>query len=162
MIEFKVNEIPDGKSEQVLSIDPKEVNIGDTQLNGIQLKVRFDKSPEAIRLYFNVIANVTLICDRSLEPFEYIIDRNYDIVFKEGEAEEIEDEHSAIRSLNSHENKIRIDNEVRDTILLGIPIKKLHPKFLDENGNPTDFQKVYADKEYIDPRWEKLKSLKKD
>ncbi len=162
MIEFKVNEIPDGKSEQVLSIDPNQIDVGDVTLNDLQLKVHFDKSAVTIRLHFNVIANVTLICDRSLVPFEHIIDRNYDIVFNEGEAEEIEDEHSAIRSLNSHENKIRIDKEVRDTLLLGVPIKKLHPKFLDENGNPTDFQKTFSDKDYIDPRWEKLKSLKKE
>ncbi len=162
MIEFKVNEIPDGKSEQVLSIDPIQIDIEDVELNNLQLKVHFDKSTETIRLHFNVIANVILICDRSLDPFDYIIDRDYDIVFNEGEVEEIEDEHSAIRFLNRHENKIRIDKEVRDTILLGVPIKKLHPKYLDENGNPTDFQKTFSDKEYIDPRWEKLKSLKKD
>lgn len=162
MIEFKINEIPDGKSDQVLTIDPQQFELGGTVVNTLRLRVHFDKSIDTIRVRFNVIANVTLICDRSLEPFDYVVDRDYEIVFSEEERDEVEDENSAVRSLHIHENKIRIDKEVRDTILLGIPVKKLHPKFLDENGNPTDFQKVYSDEDYVDPRWEKLKHLKKD
>ena len=162
MIEFKINEIPDGKSDQVLEIDPREFDFGETRVNKMCLRVLFDKSTELIRLRFNVVAMVTLICDRSLEPFDYEINRDYEILFSVDERQEIEDQDSAVRLLNIHENKIRIDKEVRDTVLLGIPVKKLHPKFLDDQGNPTDFQKLYADTDYVDPRWEKLKSLKKD
>lgn len=162
MIEFKINEIPDGKSQQRLTLDPEQFDLGQDKLKDVELLVNFDKTIEAIRVKFQVLAHATLICDRSLEPFDHMIDRSYEIIFNDKNEEDSEDEHTALRRLNVFENKIRIDKEVRDTILLGIPVKKLHPKYLDENGNPTDFEKVYSDKNYVDPRWEVLKSLKKD
>ncbi|HKJ33939.1 MAG TPA: DUF177 domain-containing protein [Balneolales bacterium] len=162
MIEFKLNEIPDGKSTQELELVSDQLDLGEKyKFDGGRLTVHFDKSFDTIRVSFNIKTVLSLICDRSLEPFDYQIDRNYRIIFEDdADVTSYEEEDTAVRPLNIHENKIRIDKEVRDTILLSIPIKKLHPKFLDENGNPTDFQKTYGDEEFTDPRWDALKSLK--
>jgi uncharacterized metal-binding protein YceD (DUF177 family) len=161
MIEFKLNEIPDGKSTLELELEPDRVDLEDYEFRGGRLEVHFDKSHDAVKVDFNIKTKITLICDRSLEPFDYAIDRDYEVVFKDDDnVRKIEDENCTIRPLNIHENKIDIEKEVRDTILLSIPIKKLHPKFLDENGNPTDFQKFYAGEGFTDPRWDALKSLK--
>jgi len=50
-------------------------------------------------------------------------------------------------------------------ISLEIPIKKLHPKFRDEEDDNGEGKIVYKseskdDDSDIDPRWEKLKKLK--
>jgi uncharacterized metal-binding protein YceD (DUF177 family) len=96
---------------------------------------------------------------------------NYEVVFKVDVREETEDEKSAVRRFDFDSNMISIREEVRDTILLSLPRKKLHPRFLDEDGNPTDFEtKSFGpdksgsdeqeDDELADPRWKKLKQLK--
>lgn len=161
MIEFKLNEIPDGKSKQELQLEPNQIDLTGYKFEGGRLIVNFDKSNDAVRVNFNIKTVITLRCDRSLEPFDYEIDQDYEVIFRDDtEVTSFEEEESAVRPLNVHENKIRIDKEVRDTILLDIPLKKLHPKYLDENGNPTDFQKTFGNKDFTDPRWDALKSLK--
>jgi len=62
--------------------------------------------------------------------------------------------------------QIDLEQDVRDTILLNLPTKKLHPRYLDEDGNPKEVLNEQfgdipdEDEETIDPRWEKLKDLK--
>jgi uncharacterized protein len=55
-----------------------------------------------------------------------------------------------------------ITDELRDSILLEIPIKKLHPRFYDEHGEPLPFTKQFgtSDVPEEDPRWDALKNLK--
>ena len=79
-------------------------------------------------------------CDRSLDYFLKPVDADYEIVFKVDVKEETEDENGAVRRFNFSSNTLSIEEEVRDTILLQIPIKKLHPRFLDEEGNPKKFE----------------------
>lgn len=162
MIEFNINEIPDGKSSRELELTAKQIDLGDYEFRGGFLTVNFEKVHDTIRIDFTVRTELTLICDRSLEPFPYQVDRDYEILYNIGGKENTEDELVAVRSLPVGEIKIDIEKEVRDTILLDIPIKKLHPKFFDQEGNPTDFQKLYGSKNLTDPRWEVLKSLKKE
>jgi uncharacterized metal-binding protein YceD (DUF177 family) len=55
---------------------------------------------------------------------------------------------------------------VLDTLLVHLPVKKLHPRFLDEDGNPKEFVaesfgEADEEEDAIDPRWEALKDLKK-
>lgn len=162
MVEFNVNEIPEGKSSVELKLDEKQVDLDKYEFQGGLLKVLFERTHEAIRIHFKIQTELTLVCDRSLEPFPYKVDRDYEILFEIGGRDDTEDELVSIHSLHNGENKIDIEKEIRDTILLGIPIKKLHPRFLDDQGNPGDFQKLYGDEDIADPRWEILKSLKKD
>ncbi len=63
--------------------------------------------------------------------------------------------------------QIDLAQDVRDTILLNLPTKKLHPRFLDEDGNPAEAISVKfgeapaGNDDLIDPRWAALKELKK-
>jgi uncharacterized metal-binding protein YceD (DUF177 family) len=116
---------------------------------------------------FQVESGVELECDRSLETYIQPIETDYEVVFKVDVKEEKEDENGAVRRFNFSSNSLSIEDEVRDTIFLQIPIKKLHPKFLDDDGNPKDFEtKSFGetdedeDNELADPRWQKLKELK--
>jgi uncharacterized metal-binding protein YceD (DUF177 family) len=114
-----------------------------------------------------VDSDVEIVCDRSLEPYIQPIESDYEVVFKVDVQEEKEDENGAVRRFNFSSNTLSIEDEVRDTIFLNVPIKKLHPKFLDEEGRPKEFEtksfgdtKEDTDAEVVDPRWEKLKELK--
>ena len=50
-------------------------------------------------------------------------------------------------------------------LLLSLPTKRIHPRYLDEEGNPKELLHEqfgsYTDVENsVDPRWEALKNLK--
>lgn len=166
-LEFNIAEIPEGESQRVVYLSDEDLDMSPYDFLGAELDLEFYRTLHFIRVQFHVDSQVELECDRSLELYNQPIQADYEVVFKVDVKEETEDENGAVRRFNFSSNTLNIEDEVRDTILLNVPIKKLHPKFLDEDGNPKEFDtKQFGDvreddeAEGIDPRWEKLKELK--
>lgn len=160
MISFKYNEIPNGKSEQTLEVRPSDLELTEIDCDLVRVKVRFNKSENSTLIDFDTETVARFTCDRSLEIFEQTIRGSYSVLYKsDGEAGKRFDE-EAYKVLRSDGHKLDITTEVRDTIMLHIPIKKLHPRFLDDSGEPTDFSESFSDGETTDPRWEALKKLR--
>ena len=166
MLKFKIFEIPEGQSEKTLQLGSEELDLGDVTFQGGSLHIDFYRTMQFIRAQFSVDAKVELICDRSLDAFDYAVQQDYEVLFKAEEVEESADEKGAVRNFDHASKQIDLEQDVRDTILLNLPTKKLHPRFLDENGNPKEILNQQFgdipedDEEIIDPRWEKLKELK--
>jgi len=165
-MKFRISDIPDSKSTRELTVSPEEFSIGDTQHDGIKLAVHFTKILNTLQVRFNAKTNLQLTCDRSLETFSHPVSVTYNILFKP-DIEDDEGDDQAIRQLNLSSNIIDIEKEVRDSILLSIPIKKLHPRFVREDGTETDYAVTFgdseepdSDEEKTDPRWDALKQLK--
>jgi uncharacterized metal-binding protein YceD (DUF177 family) len=165
MFTFKIFEIPEGKSSRELVLDASLLDLGEVKLIQGKIDVDFEKSAHFIRVKLQIDSEVELICDRSLDAYSYHVEKPYEILFKY-DSEVEEDEHGAIRNIDSQRNQINIEQDVLDTILVHLPAKKLHPRFLDENGNAIEFEtqsfgNSEVEEEAIDPRWAALKDLKK-
>ena len=123
-----------------------------------------EKSERMMQLHFSGTIAVELICDISLEPFDYVVSLDRDIIVKFGEeAAELSDD---VIVIPNEAHQINVADFIYEFISLGIPMKKGHPKLEgvgrseladsdkteepDETGEPE-----------IDPRWEALKKLKK-
>ncbi|MEQ9308846.1 MAG: DUF177 domain-containing protein [Balneolaceae bacterium] len=168
MFKFKIFEIPEGKSERTLQLKTGDLDLGEVSLKNGTLDIEFNRTLHFIqtKLTFNV--TVELICDRSLDAFDFEVHQNYEILFKEEKIEESADENGAIRNMDYGSQQINIEQDVLDTILVSLPAKKLHPRFLDDDGNPIEFLNqqfgdldTNQDGDNIDPRWAALKDLKK-
>lgn len=166
-LEFNIVEIPDGESRRTVQLTEEDLDLSPHTFCGGSIDLLFYRTLHFIRVNFHVDSDVEIVCDRSLEPYIQPIESDYEIVFKVDVQEETEDEDGAVRRFNFSTNTLSIEDEVRDTIFLNIPIKKLHPRFLDEEGKPKEFEtksfgttKDDKDTEVVDPRWEKLKELK--
>lgn len=166
MLRFKIFEIPDGKSEKNIEISSDELDLEDITFKGGSIHIEFYKTQHFVRTQFSFDGEVELICDRSLDPFDYEVHQNYEVLFKAEDVEESADENGAVRNYDQSSQVIDLEQDVRDTILLDLPTKKLHPRFLDKDGNPKEvLNKQFGDipdedEDQIDPRWEKLKKLK--
>jgi uncharacterized protein len=131
-------------------------------------QVSLDKRETFIEVDVKISGHAELICDRSLEPFEYKINIDRKVIFKYGEEpQEISDE---IVIITRDQDSIDLGQYMYEFIVLSIPIKKLHPDLKDEeeNEDESDVRIVYSTsteleekEEVVDPRWEKLKKLKK-
>jgi len=166
-LEFNIVEIPDGESRRTVELTEDDLDLSPYTFQGGMVDLLFYRTLHFIRVNFHVDSDVEIVCDRSLEPYIQPIESDYEVVFKVDVQEEKEDENGAVRRFNFSSNTLSIEDEVRDTIFLNVPIKKLHPKFLDEEGRPKEFEtksfgdtKEDTDAEVVDPRWEKLKELK--
>lgn len=167
---FELQEIPEGKSTRRVPLGKDSLKLDDdaTLLNAT-VQVEFFRSDHFIRVFFEVEAETQLVCDRSLKPFEDSVSGEYEIIFYPESHEEHETEKGKVKEIDADRLTISIDDEVRDTIMLQIPIRKLHPDLLDDEGKPEEFgTKVFGkrtedesgDGQPIDPRWEELKKLK--
>lgn len=166
-LEFNIVEIPEGESQRTVGLTEEDLDLSPHTFRGGKVELLFYRTPHFIRVNFHVDSDVELVCDRSLEPYVQPVESDYEVVFKVDVQEEKEDENGAVRRFDFTTNTLSIEDELRDTIFLNIPIKKLHPKFLDKEGNPKEFEtksfgniKEDEDTEIADPRWEKLKELK--
>jgi uncharacterized protein len=130
--------------------------------------VTLDKHETFIEATFKVIGSARLICDRSLDPFEYPVKFEKKIIFKYGDADqELSDE---IVMIHRDTDTLELGQYIYEFIGLEIPIKKLHPRYKGEPDDGNEGKVIYSsgDKTFdaetgdddIDPRWEKLKKLK--
>lgn len=166
-LEFNIVEIPEGESRRTVDLTDEDLDLSPHKFLGGEVELLFYRTIHFIRVNFHVDSDVELVCDRSLERYSQPIESDYEVVFKVDVREEKEDENGAVRRFDFSKNTLSVEDEVRDTIFLHIPIKKLHPKFLDEEGNPKEFEtKSFGnvqdddDTEIADSRWEELKKLK--
>lgn len=166
---FNIVEIPEGESHKKLALDPEDLDLSPYKFEGGRIELDLYRARHFVRANYYVEAGVELVCDRSLEPFVHPVTTEYDVVFKTEVEEETEDEQGAVREFDFSSNTFSIEEEVRDSIMLNIPMQKIHPKYLNDDGEFEDFEtKSFGEgpdedeKSAVDPRWEKLKKLKDD
>ncbi len=165
-LKFNVKDLPDGRSSRSVVLEPKEFELDDAAVfNGGSVEVDFYKTDHFVEVKFKIECRAELTCDRSLKTFEKDLNGSYYIFFDPGSVEESETAKGSVKQISPSDLSMDIGKEVRDTMMLDIPIKKIHPDFLDSEGNPTEFevQEFGPEAEHedtIDPRWAALKKLK--
>lgn len=134
-----------------------------------QAKVDVDKHETFLEATFTIEGTAVLTCDRSLETFEYPIKKRHSIVFKLGDVnEELSDE---IVMIQRDTTTLELGQYLYEFLVLAIPMKRLHPRFLQEEETDDDTAEgkiVYTsepkaeedEEKEIDPRWNILKKLK--
>jgi uncharacterized metal-binding protein YceD (DUF177 family) len=160
MFTFKINEIPQGRSTESVSFSNKELDFDDPVIKSGIADVVFERKLDRIKVDFIAKVMLDLECDRSLDHFDFPLEVSYTVVFDASVEEDEDQTDAALRHLDLATNKINIQKEVRDSLLLEIPIKKLHPRFYDEDGIEIPFTETFSSGEEIDDRWEALKKLK--
>lgn len=123
-----------------------------------------EKSSTMMNLHFVVDIQVELVCDRSLDTYEYPIHLEESLIIKYG------DENYALSEdvmvIKADTPSIDVSEFLYEYINLAIPMKKLHPRYSDEESG-EDEKMIYSSEpdetegdETVDPRWEALKKLK--
>jgi uncharacterized protein len=141
--------------------------------------IKLDKTETMITALFDIHGVVELTCDRSLEKFDYPIDTHCRIIFKFGEEDrELDDD---IFEISRNTQQLEMAQHIFDFIGLEVPMKKLHPRFREEeediedddvegfliytsstDGKTEEANEESSDEGDVDPRWEILKNLKKN
>jgi uncharacterized protein len=125
-----------------------------------------DKHETFIETEYHIEGVLNLVCDRSLEPFDHPVKSDHKLVFKFGDVnQELSDE---IVMIQRDTAVLDLGQYIFEFIALAVPMKKLHPKFRDEQDEEGSTGKiVYTSgdpdtkkEDEIDPRWNILKNLK--
>lgn len=159
MLTFRINEIKQGTSTEQILLTPDLIDTAPYPLLGGTCDVEFKRRGDRIMAHIVMTADFELICDRSTDSFSHTVQARYDVVFDPSITEDIVEESSASHPLNVSKNEFSISDDVRDTLLLAIPLKKIHPRFTNVQENAGEIEQIYADPDSGDPRWEVLKTL---
>jgi uncharacterized protein len=86
-----------------------------------------------IQLLINIVGGIVLVCDRSLEVFEYpvYIEKKVTFILGQEDRELAED----LYTIERKSKTINIAQHVYDFVSLGVPMKKLHPRFCDNDAS---------------------------
>ncbi len=99
----------------------------------LAVTVRVKRGVRDIHMLFNIIGEVELICDRSLENFSYPIQLEKKVSFKLGqENRELDVD---LYMIEQHATTTNIAQYLYDFISLAVPMKRLHPRFQTEEGS---------------------------
>jgi uncharacterized metal-binding protein YceD (DUF177 family) len=129
-----------------------------------------DKSATMLQLHFRLEGEVELICDRSLEPFDFKVKKKENLILKFGdEPGELTDE---IEIIARDTQEINVAQYLYEFIVLAIPMKKIHPRFAKEkyieneeglliysSENQIDKSDEEDKNAVADPRFDILKKL---
>jgi uncharacterized protein len=139
----------------------------------LQVKVELDRSETMIMANFVISGYIELMCDRSLDEFNHIVDIKENIIFKYGE--EYQEISEVIVIIPKETQKLDISQYIYEFIGLSIPMKKLHPRFCEDTiqeDDDTETKLIFTtgsveeeetEEKFEKPSadiWEKLKSLK--
>ncbi len=133
----------------------------------LKATVSLNKHETFIETNFRIEGNIVLTCDRSLDEFDFPININQKLMYKYGD----EDKEISEEVMMIHRDTATLDlgQPMFEYIVLAVPIKKLHPRFVEEEDDNEEGKLIYSsatedeksDESMVDPRWEALKKLKK-
>lgn len=143
----------------------KQLEIDAVETGSFQAAIELNKSETMINLAVKIKGNLKLICDRSLDEFDFPFTTDDKIILKFGDHDE--DLADGIRIINRNTQQLNIAQDIYELIMLSVPMKKLHPRFQTTDNNEEEGFMVYSTlsdepkNEIIeDPRWAILKKLK--
>ncbi len=137
----------------------------------VRTHLLLDKSETMIRLDFQITGTVEQTCDRSLDEYDEPVDARQTMLLKFGDHnEELSDE---IELIERGTPTINVARYIFEFISLSLPMKRLHPRFRDEedeldtdepNGrliyrSEPEAETDSDDPSAIDPRWAALRKL---
>ena len=146
----------------------KEIILG----GKLKADVELDKTESLLTFHFDIKGHVRLTCDRSLEEFDHPVDLQATFRIKYGEENaELDDD---LWQITPNTQTIDIAQHLYDYIGLSLPMKKLHPRFLEEDEEEEENDQdilIYTsrtdsgtgededDEDDTDPRWDALRNL---
>lgn len=176
--EIRFTSLQDGKHDYRYKIEDtffEQFDYSEIEGASLDLEVQLEKKPNMILVDFHVSGSLKVMCDRCTDSFFYPVEGKEDIVYKFGE-EEFDDE----KVMTIYPNDIDIDLAlpIFEFTSLLLPSKRIHPdgkcnqEMLKEIDNYLMVEsneiieeepdnKPDEGEDEIDPRWAKLKNLKK-
>ena len=131
----------------------------------IKFKVDFIKKSTVLELQIIGEGFVNINCTLSNEPFDYNLKSQFKLIVKFGEYYDDSNDELLILPQGSH--SINLDQFLYEMVVLSMPIRNVHPGIEDGSiksdilNRLKDFDINKEKSSNFDPRWDKLKQLKK-
>jgi uncharacterized protein len=133
------------------------------------VNLTLDKRETFLEATFAIKGSTKLICDRSLDEFDFEINKTSKLIFKFGDEDaEISED---VVMIHRGTETLELGQYIYEFIALSIPMKKLHPRFKEDRDDldEEEVKLIYTSEtteekpeDQTDPRWDILKKLNKN
>ncbi|MDZ4699268.1 MAG: DUF177 domain-containing protein [Rhodothermales bacterium] len=161
MVRIDLKPLKSGPHEFDREPEPESLGLDPAVFSDIRLHVRLDVQPENVFVRLTASGVATLICDRTLVPYDEPVAGDFAMLYVLGSGTEPRDESlDDVIELAPEEEEIDLTEAVRDTLLLALPHRRVAPG-ADALELPLQYG-APADDEVVDPRWDALRNLRTD
>ena len=169
MLKIHISNLHDGEYEYEFKLNSSDIDFDDEDAElaeDVLVKVKMYKAGNQFDFKSELSGSFNLTCDRCTENYKHNFKNSFEIIYKFdfSDSENTEDIQDEIKYILPKTGFIDLKDEIRDYILLSVPMKKA-PE--EEDGickfcfKSIDNLLNIKRKEEINPVWEKLIKIKK-
>ena len=155
-IKINIGSLKDGNQQLELVSDTKELGLDENLLkSGLSITLDLTKTTHQLDVRARLKGELNLECDRCLDEFRKPFEADFELVFvqKSPREEVIDDDY--IRSYSPHMKQVDITNDIKEIVLLSIPMKKIPEEKEDGScswcGKGKDYwNDIIVDEEELD------------
>jgi uncharacterized protein len=166
MIKIYVKGLKDGLHDIELSEPVDTVpDLSDEFFGNIEVTGKLRVIGNRFNFFGKAVCSAKLVCDRTLKEFVQDVEAEFSIAYivdTTGSAADIADQEEKERILSKEDKYIDITDDVREELILNIPMKRIAP-----DVNDMEFDDIYPEysanknkKIEDDDRWSALKNIK--
>lgn len=125
-IKINIASLNDGSQQLEFVSDSKELELGDNFVKDpVHIVLDLYKTVYQLDVKILIKGVLLLTCDRCLDEFELPFESRIELIFVQKSSREEEINEDNIRSYFAHMRVIDITNDIKETIILASPMKKL-------------------------------------
>ena len=134
----------------------------------VKVNLTLDKKPTLMELHFKHKGTVTVPCDLTSEVYDQPVKGQFMLIVKFGEEYNADSDELLI--LPHGEYQVDVAQYIYETIVLSVPLKRVHPGVKDGTLESVALKKLdelavkeeHPETDESDPRWDTLKKLLTD
>ena len=125
-IKINIGSLNDGSQVLDLISDCKEIGLDEGLLKDpLNIKLELFKTTHQLDIKTELEGTIFLVCDRCLEKFEKPFSTEFELVFVQKSPREEEINEDYIRTYSPHMKSVDITNDIKEAVILTVPMKKL-------------------------------------
>jgi DUF177 domain-containing protein len=166
IMKIQVGGLSEGHYEYDFTADPSELELGERFSEPVRVQVNVEKTPTQMYLTALIGASGGFQCDRCLKGFQQSLSPRYQMYYLYEEPEGLNLDPMEVQIVPHGTSVIDISDDVRQTILLSIPLKLLCKEdckgLCPHCGKDRNIEECSCGSTVTDPRWEKLRGLRRE
>ncbi len=164
-LRVNISKLSEGTHHHSLSTEPADIGLDKRFTRPVQVNAVLEKSNRQLLVKADSQTRGSFVCDRCLEEFERNVESHYSILYVQGQAvpSDAEETEEEVQYLPVDANMIDLGEDVRQYLLLSLPLKTLCREdcaglcpICGTNKNKVKCSCTVAQ---TDPRWADLKRL---
>jgi uncharacterized metal-binding protein YceD (DUF177 family) len=132
-IKINISSLREGSQQLELIADSKEIGLGEGFIKDpLQITLDLHKMVHQLDINAKISGVLKMECDRCLDVFEKPFENKFEIVYVQKSPREDAIDDDYIRTYNPYMKTVDITNDVKEMVILSVPMKKLPAE--NENG----------------------------